>query len=84
MLKDCAFYPIRELLIEVLGVANEKKDFRCAFLIVFCTQNIALDGGIQGEEPKRLSEHFYSQAAIRNSSFWGAAIGIYRAVASSN
>ncbi len=33
-----------------------------------------------GGEIKRLSEYFYTQSAIRNRSFWGAAIGIYRAV----
>lgn len=82
VLQDFSFYPIREILIDILGVATEKKDFRSAFLIIFCTQMIGLINPQPGGEIKRLSEYFYTQAAIRNRSFWGAAVGIYRAVIS--
>ena len=64
----------------MLSVATDKKDYRSAFLIIFCTQRTGLESEKPDQEAKILSEYYYTQTAIRNRGFWSAAIGIYRTV----
>ena len=78
-LMDYAFYPMKEMLIEILGVAEEKKDFKAAFIIVLCTQKISLQTS-QDSESKHFFEFYYSQGVIRNRGFWSAALSTYRSV----
>lgn len=79
---DYAFYPIKEMLVEILGVAEEKKDFKSAYIIVLCTQKITLSNTTKEteEETKHLCEFFYSQGIIRHRGFWSAALSTYRNV----
>ena len=82
---DYAFYPLKEMLIEILGVAEEKKDFKTAFMIILCTQKISLNNPSNTDaETKYLSEFYYAQGVIRNRSYWNASISNYRNVAPSN
>lgn len=81
-LKDFSFYPLKEMLLEVLTVAMDKRDFKSAFIIVYCTQGIelVLNEGEVSLDAKLLSEYYYSQAVVRMKPFWTMAIYTYRAV----
>jgi hypothetical protein len=79
VLNDYSFYPIKEMLVEILTVADEKKDFKSGFKIVLCTQRFMLRSA-EGTEAKHLGEYFYTQPIIRNRGFWSAAINTYRDV----
>ncbi len=85
-LRDYSFYPVKEMLIEVLNVAFEKKDYRSAFFIIYSTQGIALEEdlqpGLPGEElqQRHMCESFYSQAIMRVKAFWVTAISSYSSV----
>lgn len=78
-LQDYSFYPIKEMLVEILGVAEEKKDLKSAFIILLCTQKIALETS-KDSETKQLFEFYYSLGMIRNRAFWSAAISHYKTV----
>lgn len=78
-LMDYSFYPIKEMLVEILSVADEKKDFRSAFLLVLSTQKISLHVP-DGYEAKLLGEYYYTLGVIRNRAFWNAAFSTYREV----
>lgn len=67
------------MLVEILGVAEEKGDFKSAFIIVLCTQKISLETP-KDAESKKMFEFFYSLAIIRNRAFWNAAISQYKTV----
>ena len=81
-LKDYAFFPLKEMLLEILTVAMDKKDFKSAFMIIYCTQRIELkpNEGESSQECKLLSEYYYPQAVVRMKPFWGSAIQYYRMV----
>lgn len=85
-LRDYSFYPIKEMLLEVLNVAFEKKDYRSAFFIIYSTQSIALEEAIQPEQSaeeqqtKHMCECFYSQSIMRVKGFWITAINAYSSV----
>lgn len=78
-LMDYSFYPIKEMLVEILSVADEKKDYKSAFLLILSTQMIYLHA-VEGAEAKHLSEYFYTLGVIRNRAFWNAAFNTYRNV----
>lgn len=75
---DYSFFPIKEMLIEILNVAEDKKDFKSAFIIILCTQKISLD--IKDSEAKHLFEFYYPLGIIRNRGFWNAAVSQYKTV----
>ena len=76
---DYSFFPIKEMLIEILNVAEEKKDFKSAFVIILCTQKISLENR-KDIEPKHLFEFYYPLGVIRNRGFWNAAVSHYKTV----
>jgi hypothetical protein len=85
-LRDYSFYPVKEMLIEVLNVSFERKDYRSAFFLIYSTQGIALEenfpSGQPGEElqKKHMCECFYSQSVMRVKAFWVTAINSYSSV----
>lgn len=92
-LKDFQFYPLKELLIEILSVSFEKKDFRSAFLLIYCTQKFTLvepkapeDDNTStlaqhaGSTAKLMCEYYYSQAVVREKLYWCNAIMMYKNV----
>lgn len=74
---------MKEMLIEILGVAEEKQDFKSAFMILLCTQKISLEAA-KDSETIHLAEFYYALALTRNRAFWSAAISHYRTVVFDN
>ena len=87
-LRDYSFYPVKEMLIEVLNVAFEKKDYRSAFFLIYSTQGITLEENFSSVQPgeeqqkKHMCECFYSQSIMRVKAFWITAINSYSSVKS--
>lgn len=80
-LQDFAFYPLKEMLIEVLSAADDSEDFKSAFLVVLATQKLSLQS-VESTHATRLSEYYFTQPVIRNKAFWIAAIRTYAEVIS--
>lgn len=89
-LPDYSFFPIKEILIEILVVSIEKKDFRTAFYVMLSTQGFKLkqeeyDTGSDSpsklrnrpSKNKLMSEYYYTQPAIRSQVLWSSIINIY-------
>jgi hypothetical protein len=78
-LSSISFYPIKELLIEILSVAHEHHDYRSAFRIIMGTQGLRLQSS-DGSEATHMFEYYYTQPIIRCQAFWQAAIHDYSQV----
>lgn len=78
-LRDFSFFPLKEMLGEVISSAAEQNDFKSAFFCVFCFQNVRLMDE-KGAGDKHMREFFYSLTALRTQNFWFHAVAVYKSV----